>query len=130
MPARKRRGDLTVAPAADAKAQAQAQAQIAGLHEAATRAQRLHDWQAAARPGAEPLFETPAAPAAEAAKPRNRLRWPFGRRKAEPEAELRAAILSELEASVAGRPQAGATARAAEAQSKAQPAAEPLRAAG
>jgi hypothetical protein len=130
MPARKRRGDLTVATATDNRAQAQIAGQIAGLHEAATRAQRLHDWQAAARPGAQPLFETPAEPAAAAAaKPRNRLRWPFGR-KADPEAELKAAILAELEASVASRPRAGAAARVMEAKSEAQPAAEPRRAAG
>jgi hypothetical protein len=129
MPARTRRGDLTVATAADVRAQTQIAGQIAGLHEAAARAQRLHDWQAAARPGAQPPSETPAEPAAAAAKPRKRLRWPFGRKPA-PEAELRADILAELEASVAGRPRAGAAARAVEAESEAQPAAEPLRAAG
>lgn len=123
MPARKRRGDLTIATAADASAHAQ----VAGLHEAAERALRLHDWQAAARPGAQPPSEPPAQPATAAAKPRRRLRWPFGRRP-DPEADPRAAILAELEASVAGRPRAGGAVRAAE--SEAQPAAEPLRAAG
>jgi hypothetical protein len=123
MPARKRRGDLTVTTAADVRAQAQ----IAGLHEAAARGLRLHEWQAAARPGAQSSSELLAQPAAAPAKPGRRQRWPFGRR-ADPEVERRAAILAELEASVAGRPRTGAAARALE--SKAQPAAEPLRAAG
>lgn len=123
MPARKRRRDLTVATATDARAEAQ----IAGLHEAAARALRLHEWQAAARPGPAFGFDAPAEPAAAPAKPRKGLRWPFTR-KPDPQAELNAAILAELEASAAGRPRAGDAARAAEAASK--PAAEPLRAAG
>jgi hypothetical protein len=124
MPDRKRRGDLTVATAADARAQAQ----IANLHEAAARALRLHDWQAAARPDGRPTSSEPIAePAAAPAKSRKGLRWPFGR-KPDPEAERRAAILAELEASVAGRRHAGDAARAREAE--VQPPAEPLRAAG
>jgi len=126
MPARKRRDDLTVATATDPRAQAQ----IAGLHEAAARAWRLHDWQFAAKHGAgmssaEPPGEPVAAPAAAA--PRKGLRWPFGR-KPDPEAERKSAMLAELEASIAGRPRAGDAARAREAEIK--PAAEPLRAAG
>jgi hypothetical protein len=128
MPARKRRGDLTIATAADARAQARVARQIASLHEAAARALRLHDWQAAAKHGGRPASPEPLAePAAAPARPRNGLRWPFGR-KPDPEAERRTAILAELEASVAGRPHAGDAARAREAE--VQPAAEPLRAAG
>jgi len=123
MPARKRRRDLTRATATDIRAQAQ----IAGLHEAAARALRLHDWQAAARPGAHPAPEALGESAAGPAKPAKRLRWPFGR-KLDPETERRAAILAELEASIADRPRAGAAARALESEAK--PAAEPLRAAG
>ena len=125
MSARKRRHDLTVATAADTRAQAQ----IGGLHEAAARALRLHDWQAAAKPGAPASPSEPLAQPEAAAKPRKGLRWPFGR-KPDPEAERRAAILAELEASVADRPRAGDAARAREAASEAKPAAEPLRAAG
>lgn len=123
MQARKRRRDLTVATATDPRAEAQ----IAGLHEAAARALRLHAWQAAARPGWAPVIEAPAEAAATPATPRKGLRWPFAR-KPDPEAERSAAILTELEASTAGRPRAGDAARAVEADSK--PAAEPLRAAG
>jgi hypothetical protein len=127
MPARKRRGDLTVATAAEAQTQARAQAQIARLQEAAARGLRLHDWQAAARPGAQPPSGPLAEPAAAPAIPGKRPLWPFGRR-ADPGAERKAAILAELEVSVAGRPSADAGARGREAE--AQPAAESLRAAG
>lgn len=123
MPARKRRDDLTIATAADARAQAQ----IAGLHEAAARARRLHDWQSAARHGAGTSSAEPPGEPVAATAPRKGLRWPFGR-KPDPEAERKAAILAELEASIAGRPRAGDAARAREAEVK--PAAEPLRAAG
>lgn len=128
MPARKRRGDLMIETAADARAQAQIAGQIAGLHEAAARALRLHDWQAAARHGGRPPSSEPLAqPAAALGRPRKGLRWPFGR-KPDPEAERKAAILAELEAAVAGRAHASDAARAGEAE--AEPAAEPLRAAG
>jgi hypothetical protein len=128
MPAGKRRGDLTVTTAADTRAQAQILSQIARLHEAAARTLRLHDWQAAARPGLRsPSSQPLAEPAAAPARPRKGLRWPFGR-KPDPEAERRAAILAELEAAVAGRPRAGGAALAREAE--VQPVAAPLRAAG
>jgi hypothetical protein len=130
MPARKRRRDLTGASATDAHNPAQNQAQIAGLHEAAARALRLHDWPEPP-PSSEPLPESASAPEAAPARPDKRRLWPFGRKR-DAEAERRAAILAELEASIAGRPRAAArvldaSARALDAE--ARPAAERLRAA-
>lgn len=103
MPARKRRHDLRDAAAADARADAQ----LTGLHEAATRAARLHDWLDASRPLA-PLGDLTVVEAV-AAKPRRRL-WPFGRKEPTP-AERFQAILAELKSSVDDRPSAAERAR-------------------
>lgn len=100
-------------------------ARVEGLRAAAQRASDALDARKAilAEPEAPDMVD--AAPAVSAVKRKGL--WPFGR-KVDPVLERKAEIMGQLQAAVAGRPQAGEKAR--EQESLPRSTREPLRAAG